>query len=708
MKLQRYTLAASTLVLLAQCLGADNPFARWDRIQQENTTPADSPMPGSASAKTSTVSRIASTAWKADSKKAAGTVEYFSPTSVGLTNSEAGAVRIDDSAGKVSLQQLRTGNSANPVAQAVGSQAAAPSTRQTPSGTIVERLPSVARTNTQTPAASNRVATAGFVQTNASSNVQQTSAVQFDEATDEDINPFAEFLNEQAAVGVEEDTPALPPMTETEEPEFAVPVVKESTFVAERPAAFAAKPAFHSNETTAAAQPGPQSPTVTVQWVYHGDFNLGQECRCDVVVENTGRSTVRNVVTEAVVPDGIEVVAASPAPTTTAGTATWSFGEMKPGQVRKIELTVVPQRQGELQMDAFVRITGSASSNVTVRQPMIALKLDGPPSIEVGQMVNYTAVVTNPGTGEAKNVVIQAVVPDGLEHRRGKMLTIEIGTLNPGESRQARLSLTGTQGGEHQLAVRVIADGGLNDQQIDTVAIAEPRLNIGVRGPTRGMAAQATDYEVIVVNEGKVDSNNVRAKYRIPEGFDFVKADRGGKFNADENAIDWFVGTLEPGQMKNFNVTMQANAPGEFKHQVGVISEHGRMTMAEHLTAVQGNARLSLNVASTSRNVQAGGEVSFEIKIQNSGTTAAESVGLSCELPAGLELLDISGPSEFLADSGVVIFRALPSLAGGESAVFVVKTRCTRAGSHSARVRVASESIGKALIDEETVTGVTR
>ena len=695
MKLQRYTLAASTLVLLAPCLGADNPFARWDKIRQENILPETGALAGSSLP--SDVPPVV-----AKTQKTVRSLEYFSPNPPSHTRGNPAEVASEKSGEKVTLERLTVKENSTSAGTQPG-PAVLTASQQTPVAASGGNSPS---RPSRKPVGRVQVMNAAFSSDVASGGIQQTSGVELNQPGNASANPFAEFLKEHVASEEEETSEPV-----TKEPVTSTPAVadtKQEPIVVEKSSAFVARPDPEAINTVAVAQSGPQSPTVTLQWAYHGDFNLGQQCRCDLIVENTGQATVRNVITEAVVPKGVEVVTSDPEPTTTEGSATWSFGEMKPGEIRKVELTVVPRVQGELQMNAFVRVTGVSSSSISVKQPLIAIKVDGPENIEVGQMVNYTATVTNPGTGEARDVVIQAMVPDGLEHRSGKMLTIEVGTLNPGETRQARLSLTGTKGGNHELAVRVIADGGLTDQTIDTVAIAEPRLNIAVQGVERAIASQPAIYEVIVVNEGKVESNNVRAKYRVPEGFDFIKANRGGKFNTQDRTIDWFVGTLGPGQLKNFNVTLQAVTSGQYRHQVGVISEYGRVTMADHTTAVQGNANLDLSVVSSSRSVQTGAEVSFEIRIQNSGTTAAESVGLSCELPAGLELLDISGPSEFIADSGVVIFRSLPSLAGGESAVFVVKTRCSRAGKHSARVRVASETSGKTLIDEQTITGLAR
>jgi len=168
--------------------------------------------------------------------------------------------------------------------------------------------------------------------------------------------------------------------------------------------------------------------------------------------------------------------------------------------------------------------------------------------------------------------------------------------------------------------------------------------------------------------------------------------------------IDWFVGTLEPDQRRQFRVSLRATTAGQVLHQAGVISEHGKMTMAEHRMVVQGNAELKLALISSSRQVSTGEQVSYEVQVDNVGQSAAENVGLSFEIPPGLELQDIAAPTEYIADNGVVIFRSLPGIEPGKRATFTLKTRCKRAGSHHVRARVASESIEEALIGEETTT----
>ncbi len=452
---------------------------------------------------------------------------------------------------------------------------------------------------------------------------------------------------------------------------------------------------------------GPQSPGVTVQWVKHGGFNVGQECDVELVVKNTSQSTIRSVMAEAVIPANVEVVEARPAAVEGSELPTWTFGELQPGQSRSVMLRVIPQTRGDVRLDANVRLMGTSSSQFAVQEPMIAVVVSGPESVEIGQQVGYLVRVSNPGTGLANNVVIQAAVPEGLEHRSGSLLTIEIGTLNPGESRQACLSLTAVQGGDQQLTVCVVADGGLTDQTTSAIVVAEPQLAIALSGPPEQIVGCSEDYTLTVSNGGNVQSTNVRAKYIIPDGFTFVSADRGGKFIESDHAVEWFVGTLQPDDSSHFIVAMQAHETGEVAHKAGAISEHGQATTCELTSSVIGTAELDLQIAADHRELRVGEEISWEVRVRNTGTREATNVGVSCELPAGFEFIDAEGPTKHIAEQSVLIFRSIPTIDAATDVKFVIHGRCTREGNQRLRLRVASDSLSEALIGEESAS-VTR
>ena len=458
----------------------------------------------------------------------------------------------------------------------------------------------------------------------------------------------------------------------------------------------------------AAADSGPQSPGITVQWVRRGEFNVGQECDIDLVVQNTSKSAVRSVMTEAIIPDGLELVEAKPPAMEGSETPSWTFGELKPDETRTVAMKVIPRQRGDVRLDAFVRLTGSSSSEFSVQEPMISVEVSGPETVEVGQQAGYVVKVSNPGTGLANNVVIQAAIPEGLEHRSGSILSIDIGTLNAGESRQAKLSLTAVKGGVQDVAVRAIASGDLTDETTATVTVAEPQLKIAINGPEEQLAGRTSAYTMSVSNAGGVPSENVRAKYRIPEGFEFVSANRGGKYSKTDHSIEWFVGTLQPEESSDFSLTLRATEPGELLHQAGVISEHGQVTMCDYNTVVEGMAALDLKIVSSSKDLSKGDEVTWEVHIRNTGSREASNVGMSCELPSGIQLIDAEGPSEHIAENGVMVFRSLPAIAPDEEIVYSIRATCLREGNHRLRMRVASESISEPLIGEESATVVER
>jgi len=450
---------------------------------------------------------------------------------------------------------------------------------------------------------------------------------------------------------------------------------------------------------------GAQQPSVEVKWSSQESLNIGQKCECSLVVTNTSGGLVRNVAVEAAIPEGLDVLSAAPAPQ--QGTSRWYVGDLNAGETCSIEMVMIPHARGDLALSAFVRFSGHTTSVLSIQEPLVRMNVEGPESVTVGEQAEYIVRVENPGTGTAQNVVIEASIPESMQHRSGSVPRIQVGALSPGESRQVRLNLIAIEGGEYQLPIRAIADGGIGDHTEATISIARPSLNVAIAGPETSAAGKPANYEVIVTNTGNIPSINVQAKYKLPNEAQFIQADRGGIHRKAEGIVYWFVGTIQPGESASYHVLVKAGTPGTGLSRAGVTSEHTGVTMVSHSTTVQGVPELLLDVATAKPALTVGQETVVRIVVQNEGIVDAEEVGLSCELPSGLEFVSAVGPSQFLAESGMVIFRSVDAIEAGSEATYLINARCVRAGNHRARVRLGSPSLSEPVIGEATLKALT-
>ncbi|MEX1095835.1 MAG: hypothetical protein WED34_07285 [Planctomycetales bacterium] len=471
-----------------------------------------------------------------------------------------------------------------------------------------------------------------------------------------------------------------------------------------RPLAQAAPPAEPRSAPHGPAQAAPpsgaQTPMVTVEWVPRSSINVGQECACELVVRNSGQGEARDVVVEATFPETVRLIDSKPLPSEGREKLAWTFPTIAPGGSQSIHIKMVPSQRGDIATQAQVRFTGVAGGLFRVEEPMLELALSGPKEVMVGDPASQLIVVSNPGTGVADNVTIEAVIPAGLEHPRGERLAMDIGALSPGESRQVRLALAAISGGPQVVQVAARADANLRQVAEASIEVIAPELSVAVEGPGLRYLGRIAAYKLAVKNSGGAASNNVRVVHKVPAGFEFVSASHGGKFETEDNAIHWFVGGMKAGEEIGLTAQLNATQLGDFEHEVRATSEHGAKSEARLATRVEGSAALVLEIADLNDPVEIGAETGYEIRVRNEGTKAATNVGLSCELSPGVELVNAEGPSGRIAESGLVVFKSL-TLPPGQTAVYRVLVKGVTEGNHRFRARLASDSIQEPLIFEE-------
>ncbi len=157
-------------------------------------------------------------------------------------------------------------------------------------------------------------------------------------------------------------------------------------------------------------------------------------------------------------------------------------------------LTLVPGKRGELATSALVRFSAQASNVFMVEEPLLNLSMHGPKELMVGDSATQSITISNPGTGIAHNVTIEARITKGLEHPHGERLTVQIGSFNPGETRVVRLPLVAVAGGPQTIAIHASAAGDLHRELTTKITVVAPqreshgrRAELSIRGLQGGL-----------------------------------------------------------------------------------------------------------------------------------------------------------------------------------------------------------------------------
>lgn len=445
----------------------------------------------------------------------------------------------------------------------------------------------------------------------------------------------------------------------------------------------------------------PQVPSVSIEWVRRSDINVGQECTLELLVKNTGNIPAGSLAVDAAFPATVRLTSAEPKPTAVAEQLTWTIDGLAAGAEHRILIQLIPSRRGDLATSANVRLTGTAEATFRVEEPLLKVLVKGPTDVMVGDSAAQVVTISNPGSGVAHDVRLIAEVPEGLEYAKGKQLLMEIGSLNPGDSQTVRVPLSAVKGGAHAVNFVATSSAEVTSSAIAQVNVIAPTLKLDMDGPGLRYKGRNARYSMTVTNNGSVPTNNVRVMQTVADGFKFLSADKGGKFDASRKTVTWFVGRLEPNQSAVVSCELNAGKLGEFSHLAQAVSDAGAKIDSQVNTVVEGESALVLEIADVDDPVEVGNETAYEIRVRNDGSKAENDVTIICELPVGLDVISAKGPTESLSENRLVMFKTLASLAPGNQALYRVIVRGTQEGHLRFRAKVTSGSNPEPLLLEE-------
>jgi len=447
---------------------------------------------------------------------------------------------------------------------------------------------------------------------------------------------------------------------------------------------------------------GPQTPSVVIEKAAPTEIQVGKPARFAVKIRNAGPVAARDVVVHDQVPKGTRLIDTSPAATKVRGSDVfWELDVLEPNEEKIVSMEVMPLGEGEVGSVVNVTFSAQASARTTATRPELAVEHSAPRKVTIGAPVAFLIKLSNPGTGAATGVILEENVPEGLTHPAGNELEFEVGTLQPGETRELELTLTATKRGIIENIITCRADGDLAAEHRVGVEVIAPELEVSLDGPRRRYLERPATYTITIANPGTASANEVKMTAFLPKGMKFVDTNNAGEYYAEQHVVSWEVAELPAGRTGTVELTLLPIEDGEHKIRVEGRGDMNLVDEAEQVVAVEGLASLYFAVADSHDPIEVGNETMYEIRVLNEGSKTATNIRVAAELPPELKPLEGDGPARGAVQGQTVMFEPLARLAPKADALYKVRVQGAVEGDHRIRVQILSDEMQRPVTREE-------
>ena len=431
---------------------------------------------------------------------------------------------------------------------------------------------------------------------------------------------------------------------------------------------------------------------------------VNTDFRYDLAVKAGTGAAARGVKVTDVLPAGIQYVSSRPAASVNGQTLSWDLGTMEPGSSRSLQVVVRATRTGTFENCAEVvaeegSLKDRSCAQTLVTAPKLALVKTGPETAVACDEITFTFQVTNGGDAEATNVRITDDLPDGLSTPSGgKTLSIDVGTLAPGETKTVSAKVVADSTGTFKNTATATADGGLEAKDDHTIIVTKPVLKVIKDGPERRFVGRPVTYEITVTNTGNAPASNVVLTDGVPSGTVFLSASDGG--TETDGTVRWSLGTLAPGASRKVSMTVTPEEDGVIVNTVQASAECAEPVTDSHQVRVEGIPAILLEVVDEDDPVEVGSTTVYAITVTNQGSADARDIVIKATIPAQMSFVSADGPTAETVTGKNVTFASLPRLAPGARASYRITVRANAAGD--VRMQVSMVSAQSTVPVEET------
>jgi uncharacterized repeat protein (TIGR01451 family) len=449
---------------------------------------------------------------------------------------------------------------------------------------------------------------------------------------------------------------------------------------------------------------GAQTTQIVVEKETPEEAQLNTTVKVTLTVKNLGTAEVSNLVLRDSIPDGAQYVPNSSAVAPNEqGEMLWPAFNLQPQSEKKFEYSIMPVREGEFGSVATVMVATSASSQTKCSKPELQVEVSAPQSVEVGQVVQFTIVASNIGSGVANNVSLQEFIPEGLYHPSGSVLDNKgLGSIKPGETKRISLELQAVKPGPVVNKLTVTAEH-CDPQTVETnLSILSPMIELAITGPQTIYLERSATYQLSVKNVGDASAFDVKLTAQLPEGVKFVKANNLGAYKKEEHCVYWDLAELPTQTNADIELEIETTQAAQAELVFSASGPNELNAKTSHSINIDGLAALSFSVSSSTDLVEVGKEFQYSIQIENRGTKSSNNVMLQILTPDAISILATDGPTKATEQKGVIVFEKIGSVPAKSSVTYVIKATPSAPGDCRVAFQLSSDDLEPLVKEENT------
>jgi hypothetical protein len=314
----------------------------------------------------------------------------------------------------------------------------------------------------------------------------------------------------------------------------------------------------------------------------------------------------------------------------------------------------------------------------------LCLSKQMPVEVQLNAPFDYTITVSNTTDNSATNVVVtehlakhyKALKTSPKAVLEDHKLIWRMGTIPARSARQITVRGIGTQAS----LVQHCSTMTYTTEACAQTKVVEPALALAMTVPTAVGLCDAIPMKLVVKNIGTGPAKGTKIQGPLPAGL---------ATEDDQRQLALDVGTLAPGQSREFSINLKATKTGTYQNLLVATGAGGLETQSNVTHTTVGNAVLVIDKSGPSRRYLERPAV-YQITITNTGNMTAQNVHLEDTIPTGMRCISVDrGGAQH---QGRIVWD-LPSLRPNDSHSVRVAYESDQEGTFSSSATVTADCV---------------